>query len=54
MISAFELQYPPQTYASRVISYPLPKAATQAMPNVIYQTARGPALWNGTAFQAIQ
>lgn len=54
MQAAFEKTFPVQAYASRVVPYPMPRTAGAAMPNVIYNTSRGPARWNGSAFEAIQ
>ncbi len=53
MTTAFDKQFPMQAYASRVIPYPLPGSQKDAIPNTIYRTARGPALWNGKAFVAV-
>jgi len=53
MTTAFDKEFPVQSYASRVIPYPLPGSQKDALPNVIYQTARGPALWNGKMFVAV-
>ena len=50
MKAAFDQQFPPESYASRVEPLPIPKSADAAKPNVIYQTARGPALWDGHQF----
>jgi len=37
----------------KVSPAPLPKAKTELKPNTVYATSRGPAKWNGTAFEPI-
>jgi hypothetical protein len=53
MIPAFERQFPPQAYASRVVPYPVPKTQDSLIPNVIYRGPTGLAIWSGTGFKPI-
>ena len=53
MQQAFEASHPIAAYASRVIPFAMPASAGAAVPNVVYSTARGPALWDGRQFTAI-
>jgi hypothetical protein len=52
--AAFDAQYSPEAYASRVVAMPPPKSAADATPNVIYQTPKGPMLWTGNGFVPAQ
>jgi len=54
MRTAFEKSNPIEAYSSRVIPFPLPSSAAQAVPNVVYNTAKGPALWDGTKFTPLR
>jgi hypothetical protein len=53
MTDAFEQQFPVEAYASRVVPYPMPAKAADAKVDVIYNTGKGPARWNGTAFEPL-
>jgi len=54
MMSQFNKDHPVEAYASRVLPQPMPKSKADAKPNVIYNTQRGPARWDGQQFISVQ
>jgi hypothetical protein len=53
MMDAFQKQNPPEVYASRVEPLQMPASQASALPNVIYQTPRGPLMWTGQGFAPV-
>ena len=43
----------PAAAAGGEVPLPMPKSASEAVVGKVYQTPRGPARWNGTAFESI-
>ena len=54
MMPAFNQAHPRDVYASHVWPLPLPPTKAELLTNAIYDTKRGPGIWNGSAFQAVK
>jgi hypothetical protein len=54
MQQAFDQQFPVESYASRVVPYPVPSKQEDLKPNVIYRGPNGLGLWDGRQFIGVK
>jgi hypothetical protein len=54
MLQSFNQNHPIEQYASKVAPFPFPPSQDKGQAGVIYQTAKGPAIWDGKRFNLVQ